>query len=272
ILHSGDGGRHWHKQLDGLAINTLMVTAAQAEVANAEGAGAVAADDAAASLALDNAHFFLDDVTAGAQHGAARPLLDVWFRDSHNGWAAGAYGTLLRTRDGGQSWAYVPGLDNPERLHLNTVLGLADGSVMVAGEGGRLYRSLDDGEHWLATQVLTDASLYKLLALADGRVLALGFGGTLYVSADQGQHWQPLALPVAANLYGGTQLRDGTVVLAGQGGALLHAGADLHFSPRPLASKAPLLAVSQLPDGQLALVGPGGFMAIPTTPSAQVQP
>ncbi len=34
----------------------------------------------------------------------ARPLLDVWFADSQNGIAVGAYGLFLRTTDGGQSW------------------------------------------------------------------------------------------------------------------------------------------------------------------------
>jgi photosystem II stability/assembly factor-like uncharacterized protein len=266
ILHSNDSGQNWRKQLDGHTINELMVKAAAAEVGQAEQA------DAAAPEALDNANFFLDDVTAGAQNGASRPLLDVWFRDSQNGWAAGAYGTLLRTRDGGQTWAYVPGLDNPERLHLNSVLGLADGSVVVAGEGGRVYRSLDDGAHWLAAQVLTNASLYKLLPLRDGRLLVLGFGGTLYVSNDHGQGWEKLVVPVAASLYAGTQLRDGSVWLSGQGGALLHADADLHFSPRPVTTKAPLMGVSELPNGELAVISPIGFTAIPASNTQEMQP
>jgi photosystem II stability/assembly factor-like uncharacterized protein len=33
-----------------------------------------------------------------------RPLFDVWFEDERNGFAVGAYGYFLRSRDGGLSW------------------------------------------------------------------------------------------------------------------------------------------------------------------------
>lgn len=272
ILHSIDGGESWSKQLDGRAISQLMLSDVEAEVARLEVASTAQPEDDRLATALENAHFAFDDVKAGIEHGPSRPLMDVWFRDSNNGWAVGAYGVVLRTVDGGQNWTYVPGLDNPDRLHFNSVLGLADGSLLIAGEGGRLYRSHDNGLHWQNAQVLTDASLYKLLSLSDGRVLAMGFGGTLLVSDDQGNSWQALSPPVKVGLYGGTQLRDGQVLLAGQGGMILSAATDLRFHVWQAPAKAPWLGVSELRDGVVALVGSGGLVLIPRMNFGEIQP
>ncbi|MCY1364288.1 hypothetical protein D9M69_510850 [compost metagenome] len=175
----------------------------------------------------------------------------------------GAYGIIVHTRDGGQHWEFVSTLDNPERLHLNTVLGLSDGSLLVAGEGGRLYRSSDNGSHWLPAEQLTDASLYKLVPLMDGRLLALGFGGTLLSSQDQGASWKTIQLPVPVGLYGATQLRDGSVLLAGQGGVLMMSTDGQHFQPWQAPDKAALLGVAPVESGKLALIGSSGLQVLP---------
>ncbi|MNZ22930.1 Ycf48-like protein precursor [compost metagenome] len=263
ILHSTDGGQRWQKQLDGRAIGKLMVAWAEAEVARLEAASAAAPDDQALASALDDAAFALDDARAGAEAGPSRPLLDVWFRTAREGWAVGAYGMLVHTTDGGRNWAFLPGLDNPERLHLNAVLGLADGSLLVAGEGGRLHRSADGGQHWQASEPITPASLYKLMALRDGRVLALGFGGTLLSSRDQGASWQQLTLPAKASLYGGEQFADGSLLLVGQGGLLLHSRDLVRFHTWSAAGKAPWLGAAALAGERLALVGSGGLRVLP---------
>ncbi|MCY1491112.1 Ycf48-like protein [compost metagenome] len=263
ILHSADGGATWLKQLDGHSLNALMQRWAEAEVARLEAASAAAPDDEALASALDDALFALDDVKAGAAPGPSRPLLDVWFHNAAEGWAVGAYGMIVHTRDGGRSWAYVAGLDNPERLHLNAVLGLADGSLLVAGEGGRLHRSGDGGRTWQAVAQPTQASLYRLLRLDDGQLLAMGFGGALFGSRDQGQNWQAIALPVKASLYGGEQLADGSLLLSGQGGLLLHSRDLARFHTWQAAGKAPWLGTAELPGGQLALVGSGGLQVLP---------
>ncbi|MCY1281623.1 Ycf48-like protein [compost metagenome] len=263
ILHSGDGSETWSKQLDGRDISKLMLAWAESEVARLERASAVTPDDESVLAALDNAHFALDDAKAGSAPGPSRPLLGLWFRDAREGWAVGAYGIIVHTRDGGQHWEYVSALDNPDRLHLNTVLGLADGSLLVAGEGGRLHRSNDNGLHWLPAEQLTDASLYKLLALADGKLIALGFGGTLLASQDTGGSWKSIPLPVRVGLYGGTQLADSSVLLAGQGGVLMISSDGQHFRTWQAPHQAPLLGVSAIDSKQLALIGSAGLQVLP---------
>ncbi|MNX18210.1 Ycf48-like protein precursor [compost metagenome] len=266
VLHSQDGGRSWNKQLDGRAINPLLLKAAEDDLATAEQTAGATPDDDHLANALENARFALDDAQAASDSGPSRPLLGLWFRNAREGWVVGAYGIFLKTTDGGASWHAVNGLDNPDRLHLNSILGLADGSLLVAGEGGRLYRSVDSGEHWQPTQQPTDASLYAIAKLSSGQVLAAGFGGTLLVSDDQGVSWTPRDLPVKASLYGIKQLSSGAVVLAGQGGLLLYSTDGKAFEQWRAPSKAALLNVSETHTGQLLLVGAAGLQVLPMMP------
>ncbi|WP_060544878.1 YCF48-related protein [Pseudomonas sp. NBRC 111136] len=263
ILHSVDGGRSWQKQLDGRAINDLAKAWAESEVTRLETASAAAADDEALSTALESAQFALEDIQAGSEYGPSRPLLDVWFKNAKEGWAVGAYGMFLHTVDGGQHWQFLAGPENPERLHLNGLLGLADGGLLVAGEGGQLHRSSDGGQHWETLDSGSNASLYKLLQLNGGRLLVLGFGGTLLSSDDQGASRQPLSVPARAGLYGAAQLVDGSLLLGGHGGVLLHSEDGRSFELWQLPGrKNAWLSVAEAAPGQLVLSGNGGLLAL----------
>ncbi|MFK0090044.1 WD40/YVTN/BNR-like repeat-containing protein [Pseudomonas sp. NPDC090755] len=260
VLHSIDGGLTWERQLEGSANARLMLDWARAEVRRLQDASQVAGEDDRLATALEDARFAEDDAMAGIESGPSRPLLDLWFRSADEGWVVGAYGTILHTGDGGRSWAFVPGLDNPERLHLNAVLGLADGSLLVAGEGGRLYRRT--GEVWQPVQQPTQASFYKLLQLADGRVLAMGFAGALFESLDQGRSWQAIAVPVKTSLYGAEQLPDGSLLFSAGNGLLLHSQDLKHFRTWQGKHKAPWLASALGSNGQLAVVGSAGLQML----------
>ena len=260
VLHSSDSGQTWHKQLDGNAINQLSLAWASSEIERLRTAVEATPGDASSATALDDAQFALDDIKAGSAAGPTRPLLDAWFRNDRQGWVVGAYGTILATADAGQTWRYVPGLINPDRLHLNTVLGLADGSLLVGGEGGRVYRSADGGVNWHPAQVLGPASLYKIIQLKDGTVLTFGFGGALFVSHDSGQTWKAHSTSLNSSLYGGTQLADGSVLLTGQGGVVLYGDEQLNFRTWRSGCRASWLGVVQTSATQVALIGTAGLL------------
>src|SRR5690554_7395009 len=78
-----------------------------------------------------------------------KPLMDVRFRDADTGFAIGAYGLLLRTDDGGETWEDVSfDVDNEEGFHFNALTEVKDSGLFMVGEMGTMYRSADYGDTW----------------------------------------------------------------------------------------------------------------------------
>ena len=116
VLVTVDGGVHWDRQLDGVEINQLRVEAIKKEIARLE---ELSVKD---ELALEELEFSLDDAVVALEEGPSTPLLDLLFLDSKKGYALGAYGLFLETRDGGNSWTYIGHkLPNPDGFHLNKI-------------------------------------------------------------------------------------------------------------------------------------------------------
>lgn len=256
-------GKAWQAVLDGRQINQMLQAGAQRTLQQAQAASDAAPADPTLSQQLEDAQFYLDDAQASQDAGPARPLLDLWVRDERHAWVVGAYGVMLETDDGGRQWRLLDNLPNPERLHLNSVLETAPGVLLVAGEGGRLYRSSDGGQHWEAQRQLGNASLYRLIPLATpGDVLVVGFGGFVARSQDAGLTWQTLPVPSKSSLFGGTRLDTGAVVLVGQGGGLLYSDDLEHFRLWRDPQKRGWMAATQLADGRLALAGRQGLLQL----------
>ena len=257
VLSSRDGGRHWSKVLDGVAINALMLAEAKQAAESAQQALERAAPAAkeAAQAAVDRAQNALGDVEAALKFGPSRPLLAAWFRNPGTGWVVGAYGQILRTGDAGRHWeslaARVP---NPEGLHFNSIGPGMDGTLLMAGEGGRVYRSADDGSSWRGYDTGYKGQLYGVLEPQPNTLLAYGFGGRVLRSADGGAHWQELPQLGGKALVGGAVLLDGSIVLAARDGALFRssdmgrsfavqqAGGNLEIAALAMLGQAPILA------------------------------
>jgi photosystem II stability/assembly factor-like uncharacterized protein len=209
VLASGDGGRHWTKVLDGVAINALML------------ADARHAADAATPATADQAANALGDIEAALKFGPSRPLLSVWFRNAGNGWAVGAYGQIVRTGDAGKHWESLAlKVPNPDGLHFNSIGPGMDGTLLMAGEGGRVYRSADNGSSWRAFDTGYKGQLYGVLEPVAGTLLAYGFGGRVLRSEDGGAHWTELPQLGRKALVGGAVLHDGVMLLAARDGAI----------------------------------------------------
>jgi photosystem II stability/assembly factor-like uncharacterized protein len=263
ILRGDAAGANWQRVFDGWQFNRLQMAAAQHQVETAQQALTATPGDKALQQRLDDARFYLEDAEASAVAGPSRPFLDLWFRDARQGWVVGAYGAMLHTVDGGEHWQVLDNLPNPERLHLNSVVETAPDILLVAGEGGRLYRSTDSGATWDAAQQLGNASLYQLIPLAaPGDVLVVGFGGYVARSQDAGSSWQTLTVPSSASLFGGTALLDGGVLLLGHGGSLLYSADLEHFRVWRDPRQRSWLAATERADGSLQLAGRQGLLQL----------
>jgi photosystem II stability/assembly factor-like uncharacterized protein len=249
VLVSRDGGRAW----------------TQARVPTRALLTGVFMHDAKTGWAVGHDHVALrtDDggLTWTRVHAAPekeRPLLDVWFADAQRGLAVGAYGELLATSDGGATWAARP-VNGGDDFHLNHIAVARDGTVYLAAEAGRLYRSDDAGETFQSLPSPYQGSFFGTLPLADGQVLAFGLRGHLFRSADRGAMWTPLVTGTEETLTSALELAPGRFVLAGMAGTVLWStGEAAPLRLQELPDRKAIVAMAPADDRALVLVGEGG--------------
>ena len=226
VLASDDGGDRWRVALDGEAIVAMQIDAARENIARIEAAlDAMAEDDPAreeTGFALEDAQFDLEDAQALAQGGITSPLLGVHFTSAARGYAFGAYGVLLQTIDGGETWSLIANrLDNPDNQHLYSLAVTEAGNLLLVGEAGAAFRSQDDGATWERLDLAYEGSLFGVLALPGGEAVAYGLRGRIFRSPDEGETWTEIDGSPRATLTGGTTLPDGRTALVGAAGTLV---------------------------------------------------
>lgn len=179
-----------------------------------------------------------------------RPLMDVLFLDASKGFAVGAYGAFYETADGGKSWNTRPLLPPPpapprgkapargaepasgrgavdddkgsdEDKHLNAIVKLSDGKLLVVGEAGKIAKSEDSGKTWTRVESPYKGSFFGAIQAQDGTVVIYGLRGRIYRTDAGLKSWKQVDNTSVATLMGSTVLPDGTVVLAGAAGTVL---------------------------------------------------
>lgn len=277
ILGTKDGGLNWVRLFDGNAANEQVVAAAERRVSQARErsqAATATQNEQAAHDELDRAEDMLADAEAGARFGPSRPLFSIWFKDAKQGFAAGAFGQLFHTEDGGANWHYIGDrLDNPEALHYNAIVPTPSGKIAIVGERGRIHLSADGGQGWQRHETGYDGQLYGMLALRDTDgseiFLAYGFGGRILLSRDGGSRWSQVDVGVKTNIVDGFVAADGSVRLLTAGGQVFRGGSDgKPFVPAGSDGWAGvqkrIAAAVPLPDGSLVLAGMGGIRLVST--------
>lgn len=271
ILVTDDGAETWRIQRDGLAAqaqaNLEARERAVAEVKRLREALETAAEEDTAELGrrLDDAEMDLEDADIAIEENVfTSPLFDVWFQNERRGVAVGAFGTLLTTANGGESWLSGPGLvENPDEFHLNAVVGDGARRLFIAGEGGVMYRSLDNGESWETLDSPYEGSWFGTVHVASADVLLVfGLRGHLYRSEDFGALWRPVRSENDLSLAGGTVTPDGGIVLVGSVGTILvshDVGKSFH---RLRLEDSASLSAAASNNGEYLLVGQGGVRVV----------
>ena len=259
VLHSADGGQSWIKVLDGNQSNALMQADARQRLADLQ------AQSNAPAAAIEAAENAVDDTQAAAKFGPSHPLLGVWFTDSENGIVVGSYGQILRTKDGGKTWASLGlALNNAEGLHYNAITATRSGAIIVVGEGGRVYRSTDGGDRWSQREIGGKGALLGVRALTaepgGEMVLAYGFAGRAFRSDDQGENWQALASGTGKSVVDAALLEGHRLTLVDAGGALLQCAAKGEgFTVMGRLPQGMVEGMMPLNGGRLVLGGMGGI-------------
>lgn len=196
-----------------------------------------------------------------------RPLLDVLFLTPDNGFAVGAYGAFYETTDGGKTWNARKILNDDK--HLNAILRLSDGKLLVLGEAGTILASADSGKTWTALASPYKGSFFGGVATDDGGLVAFGMRGKLFRTGDGGKTWKALDNASVASLMGGSKLPGGALVVAGaQGTVLVSRDQGNTFVPLDTGStKAYAKALLGAPNAVL-LIGEAGArdVVLPSSP------
>ncbi len=230
VLATVNGGETWQKQLDGIQAAQLLLHDVQARKGD--------------QRELSEASRLIAD-------GPDKPLLNLYFSDTRNGYVFGAYNVIFRTDDGGSSWQpWQHRLENPMGLHLYG-MAAADGVLLIAGEQGMLLRSTDDGGHFTTLESPYEGSFFGVLAQPAGGLVVYGLRGHLFRSTDAGQSWSQLETQEEVALSAASILADGRLLVASQSGALLvnNNGPDSDFVAVPDLPALPLASVVQAADG-----------------------
>ena len=115
-------------------------------------------------------------------------LYGVDFFDEHHGIATGYYGTVLRTRDAGQSWTWHTTRETEllRRVHMTSI-----DQAFSVGHRGTIYRTADGGGSWQAVHREPETMLRAVAFSADGRWgWAVGSGAAILRTEDGGNTWQ----------------------------------------------------------------------------------
>jgi photosystem II stability/assembly factor-like uncharacterized protein len=224
------------------------------------------------------------------------PLLDVLFLDADHGFAVGAYATLLRTDNGGDSWQYVdilnrrgaaapteeelakdpnaPGLDDDSwnfdaadldldeetDPHLNGIARTGNGNLFIVAERGAAFRSRDGGLSWQRIQLPYEGSMFGVIGGGGDHVLCYGLRGNVYESNDLGDTWSKRETGTELSLMGGASGGDGSTVLVGGNGIVLSRSSE---NDAFLATTHPagvvLSSVLVIGPGEYTVVGEAGI-------------
>lgn len=118
--------------------------------------------------------------------GIAHDALYGLCLEGRQGIAVGAYGKVVESTDGGQTWKQRPPFT--ETALLDVTCG--EGPGLIVGQQGHIFRLEDQG--YQAVESGTDARLLGVDSNADGLAVVVGGFGTVLRSADGGRTWETL--------------------------------------------------------------------------------
>lgn len=161
------------------------------------------------------------------ESGTPNRLLTVALNSSGLAVAAGEFGTVIRSTDGGETWA-AGGPDwssfvTPDNLGAGEPMIYAavvsdEGQVTLAGEFGLIVRSMDGGTTWQVLRAPMNGAptINGLFMQAAGSSsYAVGQRGEMLISTDGGNSWGRCTVETKLNFLGVTAAPNGHVVISG---------------------------------------------------------
>lgn len=262
ILHTADGGRTWTRQLDGVQLAKIGLDYYTAKLQQEP----------------DNKRyaFLVDEMKLAVEGNADRPFFKILMRSETTGFAAGAYGLLFRTVDGGKSWYPIMELIELDQLvHLFDYAQLKNSpviagagevlpaNIVIAGEMGTILAPDPATGGLRKLDFPYEGSMFTILATDKDTLVTGGLRGLVFRSTDRGASWSDVAKPATGTIVASTQLADGRVILGVQDGTLLASSDDgASFTPLAIEDPRPLSDILEARPGELVLSGTAGLRVV----------
>ena len=174
----------------------------------------------AAPVSAQDASDAIEIVRQGIPHDALFAL-DM---SGENGLAIGAFGLMLETNDGGNSWNLV----EPKTPAALLGVARAGDKQIVVGQGGLVMTREGDGD-WTIVDTPFDQRLLNVALSESGRAVTIGEFGFIGISDDSGKTWRTVTPNwedynedgYEPHLYDAEIQADGTMLIAGEFGLIL---------------------------------------------------
>ncbi len=140
------------------------------------------------------------------------------FIDSYTGYAACAYGVILKTTNSGAEWVGLnpgPGLSYSDIYFVNANLGWA------VGENGTISKTTDGGNSWIQQGGVTSAWLNCVYFYDANIGLAGGTNGTILKTTNGGATWSLISCGTLATIEDGCFISATAGWMVAQSGVLL---------------------------------------------------
>ncbi|MCK7458454.1 WD40/YVTN/BNR-like repeat-containing protein [Idiomarina aminovorans] len=266
IINTDDGGKTWKRQLDGYELMQLEKSYFENRISNLqEEVESTNDDEAIAELEfqIEELQFQISNIEVAEEEGPSKPFLDLYVKNSKTLWAIGAYGTFLKTENGGDSWQVISGeLENPGGYHLNTIFGRGD-NLYIVGEAGLAFASYDGGINWQTLNSPYRGSLFGGHLDAAGNIWMYGLRGNAYVSDDKGQSFTTINTGTTVNLSAGTSTAAGTQLMVGHSGTILEVDEQLNVKNKTHPSGSVMTDVIEVTEGEWIMTGRSGLLHWP---------
>jgi len=248
ILHSGDGGETWVKQLDGRGLERITVDYFEGPQSG---------------LSPDRAKSYLSAILDMTRPGPGQFFMGVWFdAEGRQGYAIGPFGLILGSADGGRSWQpWNTHIDNNDLLHLTGIREVGE-RLFLSGERGRVWRLDPAAQRFEAHETGYEGTLFGLTGNRQV-LLAYGLRGNVFRSTDAGVSWVAVANELGAGVTDGAMLDGERVVLVSQAAQVVFS--DDHgrsFTPLRIPHPTLFTGVVGLSESRLAVVGLSGVTTL----------
>lgn len=253
ILGTTDGGKTWELQFDGLRYGQE---------------GLVFYTKLAEENPDDELYdYLIGEMEFAIEQGADKPLFRVNAHNTEFVHAAGAYGMIMVTFDGGKHWEHrLHTVENESFFHLFDFSPLPEpGRFFISGEAGLfLIGDVNEQKATKVNSVPWEGSFFTSVDAADGAIVLGGLRGRMFRTDNAGDTWIVVEKPPTSAIVAAMRLQDDTLVAAGVGGEFLVSSDNgLSFSLDPASGTVgPVFDFAEGEDNSLLVAGPKGIKTV----------